>query len=78
MVAKNKKKLDIIFLKGKNRCMTIAYNQMYISHGKNKGLPLHSKKFISPTFKQISSLVCITLSPHIDITLSPHIESTVH
>jgi hypothetical protein len=34
---KIRKKLDINFLKGKNRCMTIAYNQMYISHGKNKG-----------------------------------------
>jgi hypothetical protein len=46
--------------------MIIAYNQMYISHGKNQGRPLHSNKLISPTFKQISSLVFIALSPHIE------------
>jgi hypothetical protein len=34
---KLRKKSDVNFLRGKNRCMTIAYKQMYISHEKNKG-----------------------------------------
>jgi hypothetical protein len=36
-VAKNKKKLDINFLKGKNRCMTIAYIKCTYHMDKNKG-----------------------------------------